>query len=601
MPVLRSSVDTSSETYLNNRQGQLAAIAALNEQLELARAGGGEKYAQRHRARGRMLARERIELLVDRDSPLLELSTLAAWGTEFSVGASIITCVGVVSGVECVLIAHDPTVRGGAMNPYTLRKTLRALEIARRNRLPVINLVESGGADLPTQSELFVFAGKIFHDLTELSAMGVTTIALVFGNSTAGGAYVPGMCDYAVLVDGQAKVFLGGPPLVKMATGEDADDEQLGGADMHSRVSGVADHFAVDEVDCIRIGREIVEQLRWRKLGPPPSLAADEPRYDPEELLGITSADFRVPFDPREVLARVVDGSRFGEYKPRYGTSLVTGWASIHGYPVGVLANERGVLFSEEAKKASEFILLANQSDTPLVFLQNTTGYMVGTRYEQGGIIKDGAKMINAVDELDRPAHHGQPGGVLRCRQLRHVRARLRPTVHVRVGQREARRHGGAAAGRRDVDRRPPVGRVERPRVRRRRRRAAQGPDRGADRTRVARVLHHRPALRRRRDRPARHARRCSGCRCPPRIRRPSRGAAASASSGCRGDGMRNPKAADRQPRRDRVPRDPHRAGDGHRHRRRVRRPRRRPAVRARGRRSRPPARLGARRHVPAC
>jgi acyl-CoA carboxylase subunit beta len=397
MPVLSSRVDTASEVYQKNRAGQLAAIAALNEQLELARAGGGPRYAERHRGRGRLLARERLELLVDRDSPMLELSSLAAWGTGFPVGASIVTAIGVVSGVECVLIAHDPTVRGGAMNPYTLRKTLRALEIARRNRLPVINLVESGGADLPTQSDLFVPAGKIFHDLTELSAMGIATIALVFGNSTAGGAYIPGMCDYAVLVDQQAKVFLGGPPLVKMATGEDADDESLGGADMHSRVSGLADYFAADELDCIRIGRQVVADLGWRKLGPAPSSSVDEPLYDPDELLGIVSADFRVPFDPREVIARVADGSVFSEYKARYGTSLVTGWASVHGFPVGILANERGVLFSEEAKKATEFILLANQSDTPLVFLQNTTGYMVGTRYEQGGIIKDGAKMINAV------------------------------------------------------------------------------------------------------------------------------------------------------------------------------------------------------------
>jgi acetyl-CoA carboxylase carboxyltransferase component len=403
VPVLRSSVDVRSETYQANHAGQIAAVGALNEQLELARVGGGLKYAQRHRDRGRLLARERIELLVDQDAPLLELSSLAAWGTEFAVGASIVTCIGVVSGVECVLIAHDPTVRGGAMNPFTLRKNLRALEIARRNRLPVINLVESGGADLPTQSDLFVLAGKIFHDLTELSAMGVTTIALVFGNSTAGGAYVPGMCDYSVLVDGQAKVFLGGPPLVKMATGEEADDESLGGAEMHARVSGLADHFAVDELDCIRIGRQIVAELSWRKLGPAPFSHADEPVYDSEELLGIVSPDFRVPFDPREVLARVVDGSRFGEYKSLYGTSLVTGWASIHGYPVGVLANARGVLFSEEAKKASEFILLANQSDTPLIFLQNTTGYMVGTQYEQGGIIKDGAKMINAVTNSTVP------------------------------------------------------------------------------------------------------------------------------------------------------------------------------------------------------
>src|ERR1700742_139308 len=326
VPVLRSSVDTTSDTYLHNRQRQLAAIAALNEQLELARAGGGEKYAQRHRARGRRLARERLELLVDRDSPLLELSALAAWGTEFSVGASIVTAVGVVSGVECVLIAHDPTVRGGSMNPYTLRKNLRALEIARRNRLPVVTLVESGGADLPTQSDLFVPAGKIFHDLTELSAMGIPTVALVFGNSTAGGAYVPGICDYSVLVDQGAKVFLGGPPLVKMATGEESDDESLGGADMHSRVSGLGDYFAVDELDCIRLGRQIVADLHWRKLGPRPAPAGLAPRYDPDELLGIVSADFRTPFDPREVLARVVDGSRFDEYKPRYGTSLVTGW-----------------------------------------------------------------------------------------------------------------------------------------------------------------------------------------------------------------------------------------------------------------------------------
>ena len=397
MPVLTSAVDPASPAYQRNRAAQLAVLAELGEQLAAARAGGGPRYAERHRSRGRLLVRERIELLLDRDAPFLELSTLAAWGTEFTVGASIVTGIGVVSGVECVIIGHDPTVRGGSMNPYTLRKNLRALEIARVNRLPLINLVESGGADLPTQSDLFVPAGQIFHDLTELSALGIPTIALVFGNSTAGGAYVPGMCDYAVLVDQQAKVFLGGPPLVKMATGEESGDEELGGAEMHSRVSGLSDYFATDELDCIRIGRQIVSELNWRKLGPGPAEPADPPRLDPEDLLGIASADFRVPFDPREVLARVVDGSRFGEYKPLYGTSLVTGWASVHGFRVGVLANARGVLFSEEAKKATEFILLANQTDTPLIFLQNTTGYMVGRDYEQGGIIKDGAKMINAV------------------------------------------------------------------------------------------------------------------------------------------------------------------------------------------------------------
>jgi len=401
--VLTSLLDTRGDQYRTNRTASLAVLDQLEEQLDLVRAGGGERYQARHRDRGRLLARERIELLLDRDAAFLELSSLAAWGTPFTVGASIVTGIGVVSGVECVLIAHDPTVRGGAMNPISLKKTLRALEIARRNRLPVVNLVESGGADLPSQADLFVNAGQIFHDLTELSSMGVPTIALVFGNSTAGGAYVPGMCDYSVLVDQQAKVFLGGPPLVKMATGEDADDEELGGAAMHARVSGVADHFAVDERDAIRLGRRIISELNWRKQGPGPSLPADEPLYDPDELLGIAPADIRVPFDPREVLARVVDGSRFGEYKPEYGTSLVTGFASVHGFPVGVLANARGVLFSEEAKKAAEFIQLANQVDTPLVFLQNTTGYMVGKSYEQGGIIKDGAKMINAVTNSTVP------------------------------------------------------------------------------------------------------------------------------------------------------------------------------------------------------
>ncbi|CAN5754554.1 carboxyl transferase domain-containing protein [soil metagenome] len=403
MSVLNSDVDTASSTYLQNREVQSAGLAALNEQLELVAAGGGQRYVQRHHDRGKLLVRERIELLVDRDAPFMELSALAAWGTEFNVGAAIVTGVGVVSGIETMIIAHDPTVRGGTMNPYTLRKNLRALDIATVNRLPVVYLVESGGADLPTQSDLFVDAGRIFQKLTALSSMGIPTISLVFGNSTAGGAYVPGMCDYAVLVDQAAKVFLGGPPLVKMATGEESDDESLGGADMHTRVSGLGDYFAVDENDAIRIGRDIVAHLNWRKLGPGPSQPADEPRYDAEELLGIASGDSRVPFDPRDVIARVVDGSRFSEYKPRWGTSLATGWASIHGFPVGILANTRGVLFSEESKKATEFILLANQTDTPLIFLQNVTGFMVGAEYEQGGIIKDGAKMINAVTNSTVP------------------------------------------------------------------------------------------------------------------------------------------------------------------------------------------------------
>jgi acyl-CoA carboxylase subunit beta len=270
------------------------------------------------------------------------------------------------------------------------------MEIARANRLPLITLTESAGADLPKQAEIFVPGGATFKHLTQLSAAGIPTIALVFGPSTAGGAYVPGMSDYAVLVKEQARVYLGGPPLVKMATGEVADEEELGGAEMHASTSGVADYLATDELDALRIGRGIVEHLRWRKLGPQPTLPADEPVHDPEDLLGIGSVDVRVPFDVREVLARVVDGSRFEEFKPRYGRSLVTGWASLHGYPIGILGNN-GILFSEEANKGAQFIQLCNATDTPLLFLQNITGFMVGTAYEQGGIIKDGAKLINAV------------------------------------------------------------------------------------------------------------------------------------------------------------------------------------------------------------
>ena len=403
MPVLSSTVEIDGEQFAANRAGLEQLLADHDEQVALAVAGGGEKYTTRHKARGKLLARERIELLLDPDTPFLELSAIAGYGTGFHIGGVIVTGIGTVSGVECMVIAHEPTYRGGSMNPITLKKNLRAFEIAKANRLPVVYLVESGGADLPTQADLFIPAGNIFKQLTQLSALRIPTIALVFGNSTAGGAYVPGMCDYAVLVDQQAKVFLGGPPLVKMATGEESEDEELGGAAMHSRISGLSDYFAVDEVDCIRIGRQIVADLNWRKLGPGPSRPADEPLHDPEELLGIASVDLRIPFDPREVIARVVDGSRFDEYKAQYGTSLVTGWASIHGYPIGILANAQGVLFMEEAKKATEFILLANQSDTPLLFLQNTTGYMVGKDYEQAGIVKDGAKMINAVANSQVP------------------------------------------------------------------------------------------------------------------------------------------------------------------------------------------------------
>jgi len=402
MPILPTRVDPKSEAFRANYQAMLEQVRYLEEQLALARAGGGEKYVRRHRERGKLLPRERIELLLDPDSPFLELSPLAAWGTEYTVGAGVVTGIGVVSGVECVIVANDPTVKGGAINPYGLQKNLRAMEIAAKNRLPLINLTESAGADLPVQAQIFVPGGRTFRELTRRSAERIPTICLVFGSSTAGGAYVPGMSDYVVMVKGQAKVFLGGPPLVKMATNEDADEETLGGAEMHSRVSGVSDYLAEDERDAIRIGREIVAHLNWRKLGEARMQRPEEPLYDPDELLGIGSVDLRKPFEVREVIARIVDGSRFEEFKANYGTTLVTGWAHLHGYPLGIVANN-GILFSESSQKAAQFIQLCNKLDVPILFLQNITGYMVGVQYEQGGIIKDGAKMINAVANSQVP------------------------------------------------------------------------------------------------------------------------------------------------------------------------------------------------------
>jgi acetyl-CoA carboxylase carboxyltransferase component len=404
MPKLVSELDPRSESYLDNRTAMLDRLAELEEALAQACAGGGEKYTSRHHARGKLLPRERIELLVDRDAPFLELMPVAAYGSDFPVGAGVVTGIGVVSGAPCMIIANDPTVRGGAVNPYTLKKTARAGAIAREHRLPLVNLVESGGADLPTQAEIFVPGGRAFRDLTRMSAQRIPTVAVVFGNATAGGAYIPGMSDYTIFVQDRAKVFLAGPPLVRMATGEIVDDETLGGAVMHATRSGLADFVAIDELDAIRIARDI---LRRHTLGGGTWAggpgAATPPAYDAEELLGVPSADLRVAFDPREVLARLVDGSEFDEFKPRYGTALVTGWAEIHGYPLGVLANLRGVLFSEEAQKATQFIQLANSAGRPLLFLQNTTGYMVGSKYEQGGIIKHGALMINAVSNSRVP------------------------------------------------------------------------------------------------------------------------------------------------------------------------------------------------------
>ena len=406
-PVLRSRLDPAVTAA--NRAAMLEALAEIDTLLAKVIAGGGssdpEKNARtvaRHRGRGKLLPRERINLLLDRGSPFLELSPLAGWGTDDPLGGGVVTGIGRVHGTEVMVVANDPTVKGGAQGPTSVAKGLRAMEIAKLNRLPLVSLTESGGADLPKQAEIFVPGGASFKNLTQLSAAGIPTVTLVFGSSTAGGAYVPGMSDYVVLQKDAARVYLGGPPLVKMAIDEDADEEELGGAEMHARTSGLGDYLALDEPDALRIGRQIVEHLRWRKAGPGPDRAPIDPAYDPDDLLGIPSADVRQPFEAREVLARILDGSEFEEFKPLYGTTLVTGWGHIGGYAVGVLANN-GILFSEESHKGAQFIQLCNRMGVPILFAQNITGFMVGTRYEQGGIIKDGAKLINAVSNSTVP------------------------------------------------------------------------------------------------------------------------------------------------------------------------------------------------------
>jgi acetyl-CoA carboxylase carboxyltransferase component len=403
-------VSTLLRTRLTSAAPEFAANAAAMRSLtdevrglhDQVLAGGGPQYVERHRARGKMMVRERLEALVDPGTPVLELCPLAGLHTPDPVGGGVVVALAEIAHTQCLVIGNDPTVRGGTTSPTTIRKLLRAMDVAEVNRLPVVILVESGGADLPRQADVFVPGGEQFRRLTQLSAQGIPTICVVFGSSTAGGAYLPGMSDYTVMVEGRARVFLGGPPLVKMAIGEDADEEELGGALMHARTSGLCDYLARDEADALRIARGIVAHLHWRRLGPGPAGPADEPAYPAEELLGIASVDVRVPFDVREILARIVDGSRFEEFKAAYGPQLVCGWAALGGYPIGVVANN-GILFSPEAQKGAQFIALCNRSDTPILFVQNITGFMVGTRYEQGGIIKDGAKLINAVSNSKVP------------------------------------------------------------------------------------------------------------------------------------------------------------------------------------------------------
>ncbi len=414
MPILESSVDTQSAMFQENKADMLDMLSSIDALLAEAAEGGGKEARARLNAKQKLPIRERISHALDRDSPFLEISPLAAWRSPFTVGSGFVVGIGIIEGVECVILGHDPSVRAGAFNQFNSKKLMRGLEIARVNRMPYVQLVESAGADLrgagsddpeaATQREGWHFAesGRLFYEISELSKLRIPTISVVFGASTAGGAYQPGMSDYNIFIKNQSRVFLGGPPLVKMATGEDADEESLGGADMHTSVSGLGDYLAQDELDGIRICREVVAHLNWRKLGPAPSADFDAPVHDPEDLLGLVPKDLKAPFDIREVIGRIVDASRFEEFKAGYGPTLVCGWASVHGYPLGILGNN-GALFSESSEKAAQFIQLCNQIDVPLLFLQNITGYIVGTDFEQGGITKNGAKMINAVSNSTVP------------------------------------------------------------------------------------------------------------------------------------------------------------------------------------------------------
>jgi 3-methylcrotonyl-CoA carboxylase beta subunit len=398
---LRSTADPGSEGFSRNAEAMRAVTTDLRARLDLVRLGGPAKSRERHVARGKLLPRERVDALLDPGSPFLELSALAAHGMydDEAPGAGIITGIGRVSGRECVVVANDATVKGGTYYPMTVKKHLRAQEVALHNRLPCVYLVDSGGAFLPRQDEVFPdreHFGRIFFNQATMSAQGIAQIAAVLGSCTAGGAYVPAMADEAVIVKEQGTIFLGGPPLVKAATGEVVSAEDLGGGLLHSRTSGVTDHLADDDAHALRIVRRIVATLGPRQPTPWETVVPEEPTVDPAELYGVVPADARTPYDVREVIARLVDGSRFQEFKAEYGSTLVTGFAHVHGHPVGVVANN-GVLFGESAQKGAHFIELCDQRSIPLLFLQNITGFMVGREYEAGGIAKHGAKMVTAV------------------------------------------------------------------------------------------------------------------------------------------------------------------------------------------------------------
>jgi acetyl-CoA carboxylase carboxyltransferase component len=401
MVALESHINPADATFQTNRQRMQQLVLELRAELARLREGGGAKYIERHREQGKLPVRERIERLLDPGSPFLELSPLAAihMYDDEAPAAGIVTAIGRVSGREVVIVANDATVKGGTYLPVTVKKHLRAQEIALQNRLPCVYLVDSGGAFLPLQAEVFPdrdHFGRIFFNQARMSAERIPQIASVMGSCTAGGAYVPAMSDVSIIVKGTGTIFLGGPPLVKAATGEEVTAEELGGADVHTRLSGVADYFAEDDIHALQICRTAIESLHTGKQLPADMTAPEDPRYDPAEIYGIVNADMRKAYDVREVIARLVDGSRFDEFKERYGTTLVTGFARLHGFLVGIVANN-GVLFSESALKATHFMELCNLRGIPLIFLQNITGFMVGSKYERGGIAKDGAKMVHAV------------------------------------------------------------------------------------------------------------------------------------------------------------------------------------------------------------
>jgi len=401
MNVLETHINPSDPLFASNHDRMQQLVGDLRAHLVRAREGGGAKYIERHRAQGKLPVRDRIARLLDAGSPFLELSPLAAFDMYESEApaAGLITGIGRVSGREVLIVANDATVKGGTYFPITVKKHVRAQEIALQNRLPCVYLVDSGGAFLPLQAEVFPdrdHFGRIFFNQARMSAERIPQVAVVMGSCTAGGAYVPAMSDETVIVRGTGTIFLGGPPLVKAATGEDVSAEDLGGADVHTRLSGVADYFAEDDEQALEMCRTIVSTLNTAKRLPADMVAPEEPRYDPAEIYGIVNADVRKPYEVREIIARLVDGSRFDEFKERYGPTLVTGFARLHGFLVGILANN-GVLFSESALKATHFIELCNLRGIPLVFLQNITGFIVGSKYERAGIAKDGAKMVHAV------------------------------------------------------------------------------------------------------------------------------------------------------------------------------------------------------------